>query len=132
MTASPGGGSPDGPGSGSIPARDLLDRVSGHGAIQVILAASDGPIRFTDLERAVEGVSRRMLTLTLRHLERDGLLERRVYPTVPPEVEYRATPMALELREALLTLTDWARRHGAGVASARRSYDARQSAATST
>ncbi|NUW30394.1 helix-turn-helix transcriptional regulator [Nonomuraea sp. SMC257] len=130
MTA--GDGSPDGTGSGPIPPRDLLDRISGHGAIQIVLAASDGPIRFTDLERAVEGVSRRMLTLTLRHLERDGLLERRVHPTVPPEVEYHATPMALELREALLTLTDWARRHGAGVEAARRRYDARQSAATST
>ncbi|NUW40777.1 winged helix-turn-helix transcriptional regulator [Nonomuraea rhodomycinica] len=132
MASPDDGGPPDGPGAGPVPPRDLLDRVSGHGVIQILLAASDGPIRFTDLERAVEGVSRRMLTLTLRHLERDGLLERQVHPTVPPEVEYQATPMALELREALLTLTGWARRHGAEVASARRRYDARQSAATST
>ncbi|MBN6057000.1 helix-turn-helix transcriptional regulator [Nonomuraea sp. RK-328] len=118
--------------AGSVPPRDILDRISGQGAIQILLAASDGPIRFAELERTIEGVSRRMLTLTLRNLERDGLLERRVYPTVPPKVEYQATPMALELREALLTLTGWARRHGAGVAAARERYDARQAAATST
>ncbi|MEV0196475.1 helix-turn-helix domain-containing protein [Nonomuraea sp. NPDC050691] len=132
VTASPGGGSLDGPGAGPIPPREILDKICGQGAIQIILAASDGPIRFTEMERTIEGISRRMLTLTLRNLERDGLLERRVYPTVPPKVEYQATPMALELREALITLTGWARRHSAGVAAARERYDARQAAATPT
>jgi DNA-binding HxlR family transcriptional regulator len=64
-----------------------------------------------------------MLTLTLRNLERDGLLTRTVYPTVPPKVEYRATEMALELYESLVALTDWAERHRSAIAAARDAYD---------
>lgn len=112
-----------------VPPRELLDRIAGKWAIEILVAASDGPIRFTELERLVEG-SRRMLTLTLRSLERDGLLQRTVYATIPPKVEYMATPMALELHEALLTLTDWSGRHGESVAKSRRSYDARHAAAS--
>ncbi|WP_113700664.1 winged helix-turn-helix transcriptional regulator [Nonomuraea lactucae] len=113
-----------------IPPRDILDRISGKWPIQIIVAAANGPIRFTELERLIDGISRRMLTLTLRNLERDGLLERTVYPTVPPKVEYQATPMALELYEAMLTLTNWSHRHSACVAASRQRYDARQAAAT--
>ena len=83
-----------------------------------------GPVRFTELERHIEGISRRMLTLTLRNLERDGLLHRTVYPTVPPKVEYTATPMALELYESLVALTSWAERHRRAIAEARTRYDA--------
>ncbi|TDC00160.1 transcriptional regulator [Nonomuraea longispora] len=110
-----------------IPPREILDKIAGKWAIQVIVVTSRGPVRFTELERLIEGISRRMLTLTLRNLERDGLLERTVYPTVPPKVEYRATPMALELYEAMLTLTNWSRRHSACVAASRERYDARRS-----
>jgi DNA-binding HxlR family transcriptional regulator len=67
--------------------RQVLDRVGGKWSIGVLVATSDGPVRFTELERSIEGISRRMLTLTLRNLERDGLLVRTVYPTVPPRVE---------------------------------------------
>ncbi|MEU8247031.1 helix-turn-helix domain-containing protein [Nonomuraea sp. NPDC048916] len=111
-----------------IPPRDILDRIGGKWPIQIVVAASNGPIRFTELERLIDGISRRMLTLTLRNLERDGLLERTVYPTVPPRVEYQATPMALELYEAMLTLTNWSRRHSACVAASREAYDARHAA----
>lgn len=76
-----------------------------------------------ELEPSIEGVSRRMLTLTLRNLERDGLLERTVCPTVPPKVEYAATPMAQELHAHLAGLTEWAQCHRADVAAARRAYD---------
>jgi DNA-binding HxlR family transcriptional regulator len=86
------------------------------------------PNRFTELERAIAGISRRMLTLTLRNLERDGLLKRTVYPTVPPKVEYELTPVARELHASLLSLTDWAERHRATITAARRSYDERVSA----
>jgi DNA-binding HxlR family transcriptional regulator len=75
------------------------------------------------LERCVEGISRRMLTLTLRNLERDGLLTRTVYPTVPPKVEYVATEIALELYDSLVTLTTWAERHRGTIAAARERYD---------
>ncbi|MBB5075007.1 winged helix-turn-helix transcriptional regulator [Nonomuraea endophytica] len=108
-----------------IPPREILDRIAGKWAIQIIVVASRGPVRFTELERTVEGVSRRMLTLTLRNLERDGMLERTVYPTVPPKVEYQTTPMALELYEALLMVTNWSRKHSACVALARENYDRR-------
>ena len=70
-----------------------------------------------------QGISRRMLTLTLRNLERDGLLVRTVYPTVPARVEYTATGVARELHASLAGLTDWAERHRADIASARASYD---------
>ncbi|MGB2569793.1 winged helix-turn-helix transcriptional regulator [Micromonospora citrea] len=103
--------------------REALDRVGGKWSIGILVAAARGPVRFTELERQVEGISRRMLTLTLRNLERDGLLHRKVYPTVPPRVEYTATPMALELYESLVALTDWAERHRMAIGAAREAYD---------
>lgn len=109
--------------------RQVLDRVGGKWSIGVLVQASQGPVRFTELERAVEGISRRMLTLTLRNLERDGLLTRTVYPTVPPKVEYTATPMARELYDSLVTLTTWAERHRAEIAAAREVYDAEHGSA---
>ncbi|MBI2760293.1 MAG: helix-turn-helix transcriptional regulator [Chloroflexi bacterium] len=107
----------------ACPMRVVLDRVAGKWSVQIIVAAARGPVRFTELERSIEGISRRMLTLTLRNLERDGLLTRTVYPTVPPKVEYKATEMALELYESLVALTAWAQRHGAAMAAAREAYD---------
>lgn len=104
---------------------EVLNRVSGKWAIGILLEASRGPVRFTELERSVAGISRRMLTLTLRNLERDGLLERTVYPTVPPRVEYQATPMARELYETLSGLVGWAERHREEIAVAREVYDNR-------
>ncbi|GIG69956.1 winged helix-turn-helix transcriptional regulator [Phytomonospora endophytica] len=104
--------------------REVLDRVGGKWSISIIVEASNGPVRFTELERRVEGISRRMLTLNLRNLERDGLLTRVVYPTVPPKVEYETTPMARELYASLVMLTTWAERHGAEIAEARVRYDA--------
>jgi DNA-binding HxlR family transcriptional regulator len=103
--------------------RQVLDSVGGKWSISILVAASKGPVRFTELERSIEGISRRMLTLTLRQLERDGLLVRTVYPTVPPKVEYTATEIALELYESLVTLTTWAERHRATIGAARMAYD---------
>ncbi|MET7640914.1 helix-turn-helix domain-containing protein [Streptomyces sp. NPDC005438] len=104
---------------------EVLHRISGKWAIGVLLHTSRGPARFTELERAMPDISRRMLTLTLRNLERDGLLTRTVYATVPPRVEYRATPMAVELYESLTGLTAWAERHRTAIAEARSAYDQR-------
>jgi DNA-binding HxlR family transcriptional regulator len=103
--------------------REVLDHIGGKWSVQILLAAIRGPVRFTALERSIEGISRRMLTLTLRNLERDGLITRTVYPTVPPKVEYTATPMAKELSDALCALTGWAERHRATIAVARDAYD---------
>ena len=105
------------------PVREVLERVSGKWSIQIVIAAAPGPIRFTELERTIEGISRRMLTLTLRSLERDGLIIRTVYPTVPPKVTYTVTPMALELYESFLQLMDWVVRHRSAVAESRAKYD---------
>ena len=109
----------------ACPVSEVIDRISGKWSVGIIVAAARGPIRFTELERTVEGVSRRMLTLTLRNLERDGLLIRTVYPTVPPKVEYRLTAMAQELYESLAALTRWAERHRGSIQQARKEYDAR-------
>jgi len=102
---------------------DVLGRVSGKWTIGVLMEATRGPVRFTELERAIKGISRRMLTLTLRNLERDGLLVRTVYPTVPPKVEYLATDMAQELYDHLRGLTEWAERHRAATTDARATHD---------
>ncbi|MEV7045290.1 helix-turn-helix domain-containing protein [Amycolatopsis sp. NPDC051061] len=103
---------------------EVINRISGKWAIGILLEAIRGPVRFTELERAVNGISRRMLTLTLRNLERDGLLERTIYPTVPPRVEYVATPMAKELYQSLSGLLGWAEQHREDIAAARVGYDA--------
>lgn len=108
----------------ACPIAEVLDHVAGKWSIGILVVAAHGPVRFTELERAVEGISRRMLTLTLRKLERDGLLVRTVYPTVPPKVEYTLTPMARELHKSLAGLLGWAERHRADIAAARDTYDA--------
>ena len=104
---------------------EVLSRISGKWAIGILLEAGQRPVRFTELERSIDGISRRMLTLTLRNLERDGLLTRTVYPTVPPKVEYVATELAHELDAPLRHLADWAQRNRMSIAHAREDYDAR-------
>jgi DNA-binding HxlR family transcriptional regulator len=107
----------------ACPVREVLDRISGKWSIQIILAAAEKPIRFTELERSIPGISRRMLTLTLRSLERDGLLVRTVYPTVPAKVVYSVTDGARELHDAFVTLMDWAERNRGAITAARAAYD---------
>ncbi|CAL9291510.1 MULTISPECIES: helix-turn-helix domain-containing protein [unclassified Streptomyces] len=107
----------------ACPVTEVLDRVAGKWSIGILIAAAHGPVRFTELERAIQGISRRMLTLNLRRLERDGLLVRTVYPTVPPKVEYSLTPMARELHASLTGLVGWAERHRSAIAEARAAYD---------
>jgi DNA-binding HxlR family transcriptional regulator len=109
----------------ACPIGEVLDHIAGKWSIGIVIAAAEGPIRFTELERAIDGISRRMLTLNLRKLERDGLLVRTVYATVPPKVDYRLTPIASELVESFATLTAWAERHRSAIVSARHVYDRR-------
>jgi DNA-binding HxlR family transcriptional regulator len=111
------------------PVVQVLDHIADKWSIGILVAAAHGPIRFTELERAVAGISRRMLTLNLRKLERDGLLIRTVYPTVPPKVEYTATEMAQELYASLVAMTEWAERHRAAISIARDAYDRERAAA---
>lgn len=107
----------------ACPVAAVLDRVAGKWSIGILIAAGHGPVRFTELERSMTGISRRMLTLNLRRLERDGLLVRTVHPTVPARVEYTLTHSGRELRESLLALSGWAERHGATIAAAQEAYD---------
>ncbi|MGW5128214.1 winged helix-turn-helix transcriptional regulator [Streptomyces sp. NPDC004069] len=116
----------------ACPLVEVLDHVAGKWSISILVAAARGPVRFTELERAVEGISRRMLTLNLRRLERDGLLTRTVHPTVPPKVEYSLTSMARELYSSLTGLLEWAERHRGAIAQARASYDDTAAAAART
>ena len=88
---------------------------------------ADGPVRFNALLRAVEGISQRMLTRTLRNLERDGLVSRTVTPTVPPRVDYALTQLGASLREPVDALGDWAVANREAIAAARVRFDREES-----
>jgi DNA-binding HxlR family transcriptional regulator len=103
--------------------RELLDRVGDKWSVLVIALLGEGGKRFSELKRNIEGISQRMLTLTLRQLERDGLVSREVQATVPPRVDYALTPIGESVLEPILALTKWAADHGTDVAAARERYD---------
>ncbi|WP_428926977.1 winged helix-turn-helix transcriptional regulator [Marinibacterium sp. SX1] len=111
----------------ACPVRDVLDRVGDAWSVLVILELSRGPCRFNALRRVIDGISQRMLSVTLRHLERDGLLTRTVLPSAPPQVEYALTDRGLSLHAAIGTLNDWAERNQPGIRESRATFDARQS-----
>jgi DNA-binding HxlR family transcriptional regulator len=110
--------------------REVLNRVGDKWSVLVVALLSDGPRRFSDLLRSIEGVSQRMLTLTLRGLERDGLVTRTVEPTIPPRVEYELTKLGRTLLGPILALAAWAREHRAVIQDARQRYDTRESRST--
>ncbi|NUO77127.1 MAG: helix-turn-helix transcriptional regulator [Lysobacter sp.] len=103
---------------------DVLDRIGDKWTVMAVGALADGPMRFNAILRSIEGVSHRMLTLTLRGLERDGLVHRTVYPTVPPKVEYELTALGHSLIEPLQALAGWAMRHRVEIEAARERFDA--------
>ncbi|MEY9928626.1 DNA-binding HxlR family transcriptional regulator [Catenulispora sp. GP43] len=108
------------------PSRDLLDRIGDKWSILVLgELGRHGTSRFTQLRKQLAGVSEKMLTQTLRALERDGLVVRTVYPEVPVRVEYSLTPLGVTLRGPLKALTDWSLEHTTDVLAAREEYDAR-------
>lgn len=106
------------------PMRDVLDRIGDAWSLLVLLELQNGPCRFNALTRVVDGISRRMLTVTLRNLERDGLISRTVLPLSPPQVEYALTPLGLSLQSALIGLRDWAVEHQPEINRHRATYDA--------
>lgn len=103
---------------------EVLSRVGDKWSIQVVDQLGEGPKRFNELRRTIGDISQRMLTLTLRGLERDGLVTRTVFPTIPPRVEYRLTELGCSLLKAVRALGDWAREHRVEIAEARRRFDA--------
>ena len=109
------------------PARDVLDRIGDAWSVLVILLVGQyGPYRFNALKRAIGDISQRMLAVTLRHLERDGLISRRVFPTNPPQVEYALTDLGRSLLDPLLGLTQWAADNHGPIKASRRRYDSAQ------
>ncbi|MEV4070478.1 winged helix-turn-helix transcriptional regulator [Nonomuraea fuscirosea] len=104
--------------------RDVLDRIGDKWTVLVLVELAKGVRRFRELERAVPGISQRMLTLTTRRLCRDGLVERTAYATIPPQVDYRLTPMGASLAEAVARLADWSRDHKDAMEDARGRWDA--------
>jgi len=103
--------------------RDVLDRIADKWSVLVIVELADGPRRFRELQRAIDGISQRMLTLTVRRLERDGLVLRTVYPTVPAQVDYRLTETGASLTQMLKALADWSVSRRPVIAEARHQYD---------
>jgi len=103
--------------------RDLLDRLGDKWSLLVVELLGGGTRRFSELRREIEGISQRMLTLTLRQLERDGLVTRTVHPVVPPRVDYELTGLGASLLDAVAPLVDWARCHRGDIAGARSEYD---------
>ena len=105
------------------PSRRLLDRIGDRWTVLVVGALTDGPRRFSVIRRTVEGVSQKMLTQTLRGLERDGLVTRTVYAEVPPRVEYELTAAGRSLQEPLKALERWSIEHFGEVSEAWQTYD---------
>ncbi|MFG2005631.1 winged helix-turn-helix transcriptional regulator [Spirillospora sp. NPDC048911] len=104
--------------------RELLDRIGDRWTVLVLVELSKGVRRFRELERAIPGISQRMLTLTTKRLCRDGLVERNAYPTIPPQVDYRLTEMGRSLAQTIVTLADWSREHKGAIGEARQRWDA--------
>ena len=105
--------------------REILDRVADKWSLLVISLLADHGRRFTELRHEIDGISQRMLTLTLRRLERDGLVLRTVHPVVPPRVDYELTPLGTTLIGPIEALVQWTVDHTQEIAAARASYEAR-------
>jgi DNA-binding HxlR family transcriptional regulator len=106
-------------------AREVLQRVGDKWSMLVIDLLGQGTMRFTELHRAVDGITARMLTVTLRGLERDGIVTRTIHPVIPPRVEYALTPMGRTLLDTIGQLVTWADAHLPEIDAARAAYDAR-------
>lgn len=111
--------------SAECPTRELLDRIADKWSVLLLVMLGEGDMRFNALRRRVGGISQKMLSQTLRALERDGLITRSVLPTMPVTVTYAITPLGRELLDALQAMIDWAQRRIPDVGRARQAFDAR-------
>jgi DNA-binding HxlR family transcriptional regulator len=105
------------------PTRRILDRIGDRWTVLIVCALGEGDLRFSELRRRIEGISQKMLTQTLRGLERDGLVLRTVYPEVPVRVEYALTDAGRTLLEPLGALQEWAIEHLGEVSTSQHTYD---------
>lgn len=103
--------------------REVLNRVGDKWSVQIVALLGDGPMRFSELRRSIEGISQRMLTLTLRGLERDGLVTRTVFPEIPPRVNYDLTKLGKTLLEPIQGLAEWAEAYRTSIQEAREKFD---------
>jgi DNA-binding HxlR family transcriptional regulator len=102
---------------------DVLARIGDKWTVMVIGTLSGGPLRYNEIQRRVDGISQRMLTLTLKGLEQDGLVNRTMYPTIPPRVDYELTALGHSLIAPLRVLFDWASAHRGEIVSARNAFE---------
>ena len=105
------------------PVTDILARVGDKWSVMIVMLLAPGPRRFNEMRRAINGISQRMLTLTLRGLERDGLVTRTVFPTIPPRVDYELTELGQSLRKPIEALGEWAFANRPQVEAARARFD---------
>jgi DNA-binding HxlR family transcriptional regulator len=108
---------------GQCPVRDVIDHLGDKWSTLLIMVLASRPHRFSEIRRAVPDISQRMLTQTLRDLQRDGLIEREVFPTNPPSVEYRLSPLGQGLLEPLAAMVVWAEKNHGAIKAARVAYD---------
>jgi len=108
----------------NCPVRDVMDNIGGKWNSLMILSLADGPLRFSQLRRLIPDISQRMLTQTLRDLQRDGYIHRTVYPTQPPSVEYALTDLGRSLLGLLKHFVDWSVENHGAIRAAREVYDA--------
>jgi DNA-binding HxlR family transcriptional regulator len=108
--------------------QSILARVGDKWSVLIVSMLEGGPMRFNELRRAVDGISQRMLTLVLRGLERDGLVLRTIYPTIPPKVEYTLTEMGRTLTGPVTALSKWAYENRHTIETARRRFDRKSDA----
>ncbi|MBM2614383.1 helix-turn-helix transcriptional regulator [Actinoplanes sp. LDG1-06] len=112
-------------GDGGRTLRAILDQICNKWTLLVVATLDGDRVRFTDLQHQIPGISQRMLTLTLRNLERDGLVSREVHAEVPPRVEYELTPMGRSLIPPALALAGWAMEHVPSIEASRAAYGKR-------
>jgi len=108
--------------------REVLNRVGDKWSVLIVSLLGEQPRRFNELRRMIQGISQRMLTLTLRGLERDGLVSRKIFPTIPPRVEYALTPLGRTLLAPVQALAEWAGEHRLEIQEARNAFDAQAQA----
>jgi DNA-binding HxlR family transcriptional regulator len=108
---------------GCLATREILDRIADKWSLYIVAVLANGPRRFNELKRGIDGISQRMLTLTLRGLERDGLLTRTMYPTIPPRVDYELTDMGRTLLKPVMALVNWANDNQVAIAEAQTRFD---------
>lgn len=112
-----------------VPVTEVLAQIGGKWTVHIIMALGGGPMRFSELLRGIEGISQKMLTATLRDLEKDGFVSRKVTPSIPPRVDYELTEMGVELRGPLKALSRWAHSNRHRVDEARRRFAEREAEA---